>query len=166
MKVLHEEGLKVSVSGVCRLCAKYLTTGSIARRPGSGRPSKITDDVLRLVEEQDDETTAVQLQKLLLSKGHALSLKTILCSRDKLGWTFRGSAYCQIIRQENKAKRLQWAQDHLNEALRDGFGDVLFTDECSIMLECHRRFCCRKKRMQAKPKTRYSQYLIFSSLSS
>ena len=40
--------------------------------PGSGRPSKITDEVKRIVEAQmqlDDETTAVQLRALLAQKG-------------------------------------------------------------------------------------------------
>lgn len=79
--------------------------GTIARRMGSGRRTKITPEVLKIVEEQmkkDDETTAVQLQKILVDKGHALSLKTILTSRLKLGWTFRGSAHCQVIRDANK----------------------------------------------------------------
>ncbi len=105
VKSLKEEGLVVTVSGVCRLLLKYHQTGTIARRPGSGRPSKITIDVLRIVEGQmrlDDETTAIQLQKILLDAGHPLCLQTILNSRQKLVWTFRGSAYCQIIREENK----------------------------------------------------------------
>ena len=41
---------------------------SLTRRMGSGRPSKITPDVLRVVEakmQADDETTAVQLLDLL-----------------------------------------------------------------------------------------------------
>ena len=66
---------------------------------GSGRPTKISVDVLRIVEncmQQDDETTAIQLQKILVENGHSISLKTILSSRQKLGWTFRGSAYCQM----------------------------------------------------------------------
>ena len=157
VKILKEEKIKVTTSGVCRLLQKYRETGSIARLPGSGRPTKITPEVLQIVETQmqlDDETTAVQLQKILADSGHPLSLKTILSSRHKLGWTFRGSAYCQIIREENKAKRLEWTQEHLNEALNNDFEDVLWTDECSVMLECHRRFCCRKQGMQAKPKPR------------
>ncbi len=93
----------------------------------------------------DDETTAVQLQQVLSSKGHPLSLKTILTSRDKLGWTFRGSAYCQIIRAANKLKRFQWAEDHKDDAANNRFEDVLWTDESSKMLECHRRFWCRKR---------------------
>ena len=100
----------------------------------------------------DDETTAIQLQKILVDKGHPLSLKTILVSREKLGWTFRGSAYCQIIREANKQKRLDWAREHLQEAQNNGFEDVLWTDESSIQMECHRRFCYRKKGEPAKPK--------------
>lgn len=95
----------MTVSSVCRLLKKYKNTGSVARLPGSGRPTKITRAVLRIVEEQmllDDETTAVQLQKILADKGHPLCLQTILNSREKFGWTFRGSAYCQVIRHENK----------------------------------------------------------------
>lgn len=59
------------------LCLLFLLSS------GSGRPTKITRDVLSIVEAQmqaDDETTAVQLQKLLVhvDNGHPLSLKTIL----------------------------------------------------------------------------------------
>ena len=102
----------------------------------------------------DDETTTVQLQKILLEKGHPLSLNTILTSREKLGWTFRRSAYCQIIREENKAKHLQWAKDHIEEYTSSGFEDVLWTDESTIQMESHRRHACRKKGEPAKHKPR------------
>ena len=61
----------------------------------------------------DDETTAIQLQKILVENGHPLSLNTILRSRDRLGWSFRGSSYCQMIREQNKEKRLDWARLYL-----------------------------------------------------
>ena len=54
---------------------------------------------------------------------------------------FRGSAYCQLIRDVNKEKRLAWECEHLGEA----FDDVIFTDECSVRMETHHRFCCRKQ---------------------
>uniref|UniRef100_A0A1X7V786 Tc1-like transposase DDE domain-containing protein n=1 Tax=Amphimedon queenslandica TaxID=400682 RepID=A0A1X7V786_AMPQE len=44
--------------------------------------------------------------------------------------------------------------DHLNESQSNGFEDVLWTDESSIQMECHRRFCYRKNGEQAKPKPR------------
>ena len=93
---------------------------------------------------EDDETTALQLYQLLRSRGYRLSRRTVLRCRTSLGWTFRGSAYCQLIRTANKAKRLQWAQQYLSEAA-SGFQDVVWTDECSVQMESHRRFCCRKR---------------------
>ena len=95
---------------------------------------KISLRVLHIVEAQmqlDDKTTAVQLEKILADQGHKLSLKSILRSRSKLGWTFHGSAYCQLIREQNKAKRLEWAIEN-NAALNGEFTDVVWTDECSV----------------------------------
>ena len=90
----------------------YEQTGAISRKPGSGRPSKVTREIKLIVKEKmnkDDETTAYQLHSLLVSKGYELS---ILRCRTTLGWTFRGSgsAYCQLIREANKQKRFAWAE--------------------------------------------------------
>ena len=132
-------------------------TGSISRRPGSGRPSKITMDIKRIVDSQmqlDDETTAIQLYHILRERGFNISKRTILRCRSSLGWTFRGSAYCQMIRDNNKEKRLLWAQENMKLE----FDNVIWTDESSIQLETHRRFCCRKLGQAAKPKPRYYYY--------
>ena len=102
----------------------------------------------------DDETSATQLHTLLNNRGHSLSLRTILRCRTSLGWTFRGSSYCQLIRNVNKEKRLEWAKEKLGQ----DFSDVIWTDECtkcSIQLSTHRRFCCRKKSERPKNKPRY-----------
>ena len=115
---------------------------TISHVPGSGRWTKITPEIQRLVDarmEADDETTAMQLQKMLLTNGFQLSPMTILSSRAKLGWTFCGSAYCQLIRDANKAKRLEWAREHLQASQQNGFQDLVWTDECSVQLETHRR---------------------------
>ena len=143
-KLLAREGIKCSRRGIHGFLRTFEETGLILRVPGSGRPSKITREVKEFVERQmelDNETTAYQLHELLVRAGYNISLSTILRCRLSLGWMFRGSAYCQLIREANKAKRLQFAQDHLN----DTFQDVLWTDECTIQMESHRRFACRKK---------------------
>ena len=143
-KLLKEEGIQASRRGILKFIKRYEASGTIQRLPGSGRISKITGEIKEIVEQQmrdDDETTAVQLHKLLNDKGYSISLRTVLRCRVSLGWTFRGSSYCQLIRTVNKKKQLHFAQKYLGE----NFSDIIFTDECSIQAESHRRFCCRKK---------------------
>ena len=91
--------------------------------------------------QDDDETTALQLHALLVSRGYQISKKIILRYCTALGWTFHSSAYCQLIRESNKIKRLEWARQHL----QDNFDNVVWTNECSVQLEMHKRYCCRKE---------------------
>ena len=153
--ILKREGDMVHITTqMVRRCHKrYVETGSVARRQGSGRPTLRTAALLQTIEDimqADDEATAVQIRYYLLQRSQRLSLSTILRARRELGWTYRGSACCQLIRQANKEKRLEWARAHLH----DNFEDVLWTDESSVQLECHKRFCCRKKGEQPRPKPR------------
>ena len=155
-QLLREENLRASRVGIAKFLKKYKETGSIGRRPGSGRPSRITSEIKAIVEQQmrkDDETTATQLHTLLSDHGYSVSLRTILRCRTSLGWTFRGSSYCQLIREANKHKRLAWAQEYRTYKDED-FADVIFTDESTIQLETHRRFCCRKRGEPPKAKPR------------
>ena len=155
---LRDEGIVVSRKGVSDFLSRVEKTCSTARRPGSGRPSKQTEHVRKTIESAmraDDETTVKQLHEQLISQGASLSKSTVLRCRKSLGWTVRGSAYCQMIREVNKVKRLEWATKYLPEA-KKGFVDVIFTDETSIQMESHRRFCCRKKGEPPRNKPRYS----------
>ena len=99
---------------------------------------------------QDDKTTATQLQFKLATYGLFVSLTTILCNRHQLGWIYRGSAYCQLIRQANKQKQLDWARTYLH----DSFDDVIWSDETTVQLESHQRFSYRKEREKPCPKPR------------
>ena len=138
-------GIRVTTQ-VVRRCHK--------RYQGSGRPTLRTSVLLNAIEDimqADDEATAIQIRSYLLWHGHRLlSLSTILRGRRELGWTYRGSAYCQLIRQANKEKRLEWARANI----QDNFEDVVWTDETSVQLECHKRFCYRKKGERPRPKPR------------
>ena len=156
-KELRQEGYRTTRQGVAKFLKRYRSRGSIARKPGSCRPTKITQEVLSIVEEAmtlDDETTAVQLHYILRERGIEISLRTVLRSRTQLGWTFRGSAYCQLIRTVNMEKWLEWATKYLDDALNDRFENVIWTEECSVQAESHRRFSCRKIGQRPKPKPR------------
>lgn len=136
-----------------KLLQKYAEIGAVKRRPGSGKAAKVDDAVKTFIETQmelDDETTATQLQNVLAHHGHKLSLRTMQHCRTSLGWTHCGSAYCQLIRDANKTKKLAFAP--LN--LRYSFEDIIYTDECTVQMETH-RFCCRKKGRAPHPKPRF-----------
>lgn len=55
-----------------------------------------------------------------------------------------------MIREANKVKRLDWAKKHFD----DDFNNVLWSDECTVQLETHRRFACRKRGEPPKNKPR------------
>ena len=96
-KKLQEETIYVTQVGVQKFLCVYKATHTINCRRGSGRPSKITAEIRKLVDQQmikDDDTTTYQLHQLLLRNQHYILLSTILRYQTELGWPFQGSAYC------------------------------------------------------------------------
>lgn len=150
-EMLRAEGLKCSKKSVWTTIKRFQDHGTIHRKPGSGRPFKVTPAILKLIEDrlqQDDEVSTIQLKKLLADRGYNISEKTIIRVRRDLGWTFHGTRYCQLLRPRNKEKRVIWAMENLD----NNFDDVVWTDELMIQLEYHRTFCYRKVGAPLKPK--------------
>jgi len=150
--VLEDETI-VSRQSIRLFLKRFAERGYIGRKPGSGMTLKLSPAILELIEQcmqEDDETTATQLQTRLAAHNVHVSLSTVLRNRRQLGWIYRGSAYCQLIRNENKQKRLEWAQRNLH----DTFEDVIWTDEASIQLDWHKRYSCRKEGERPRPKPR------------
>ena len=86
-KLLEREGIVVSRRGVDAFLDRVQQTGTIARHPGSSRPSKRTDEVKQIVEaamRKDDETTVKEARSKLTEAGHDLSLSTTLRCRMEL----------------------------------------------------------------------------------
>ena len=139
-----EDGIQTTKQGIRQFLKRYELSKSIERKPGSGLPPKLTPSLQKVIEDamrNDDETTATKLQAMFASKGIYVSLATIVRNRVELGWTYRGSAYCQLIRQQNKEKRLAWARSHID----DDFENVIWTDETTVQIETHKRYCYRKE---------------------
>ena len=128
--ILKREGDMVHITTqMVRRCHKrYVETGSIARRQGSGRPTLHNAALLQTIEDimqADDEATAVQIRSYLLQRNQRLlTLSMILRARRELGWTYRGSAYCKLIRQANKEKHLEWTRAHLHDNFEDVCGQM------------------------------------------
>lgn len=87
---------------------------------------------------------------MLAEKGHHISDTPVLKCRRELGWTRRGSAYCQMIRDVNKEKRLELARNNVG----DDFADCIYSDETMVQIATHRRFCCTKTGLKPRHKPR------------
>ena len=140
-----------------KLLKKYQEHGTIQDIPKL--PRILSEEQLVFIDEtmaEDDELTPRQLHALLLEKWPRLtvSLNTIKRARRNLGWVATRPKYCQIVRETNRIKRLEWCQEKLEE--RDDFHNVIFTDECSVQMDHHGRLCFRKKnqlrKLKPKPK--------------
>jgi hypothetical protein len=88
----------------------------------------------------NDETTGNKLVSTVNQIGASISTTTALKGRRLLGWTRRGTAYCQLIRAPNCSKRLEGAQQNLGGT----FKDIIWTDETSVQMETHRSFHYKK----------------------
>ena len=69
VKKLREEAIYVTQVGVHKFLCVYKATHTVNRRSGFGRPSKITAEIRKLVDQQmikDNKTTAYHLHQLLL----------------------------------------------------------------------------------------------------
>ena len=150
-KELTKEGLKVSFASITRIIKKIQQTGSTKNLHRSGRPKKISEEAKAFIEDQmrkNDEETSSQIQKKLAKCRIVVNSSTVRRSRIKQGWTLQCTAYCQLIRDANKVKRLEYAQRIMESD--DSFHNVIFSDDCSVSLEQYRGTCYRKVGEPAK----------------
>ena len=149
LKTSKGKGLIVSLSDISRVIKKLRLTGSVANLPRSRRPRKLSAEASAFIDQQmrkDDEMTRVKIQKKLAKRGISVSSSTVRRSRKQQGWTLQRNAYCQLIRDANKVKRLEFAQRILESG--DTFHNVIFSDECSISLQS---YCCTWFRIADEP---------------
>ena len=144
LKTLKGEGFVLSLSGITCMIKNLHLTGSVANLPRSGRPRRLSVEARAFIEQQmckDDEMTSAKIQKKLAKRGISVSSSTVRRSRKQQGWTLQRTAYCQLICDANKVKRLEFAQRVLESG--DTFHNVIFSDECSISLQSYCRTCFR-----------------------
>ena len=146
MKIFQElknEGLSVSYPSVARIVNKLKLTGSIINCARLGQPRKLNEAARTFIKEQmqaNDETTSCQIQKRLQKRGFTVHASTVRRSCKEQGWTLQNTRYCQMIREANKARRLEYLQRVLDTG--DTFHNMV--DECSISLQQFCRTCYRK----------------------
>ena len=157
INALKEEGFNVSKTGVYYLIKKYKQHGIVHDLPRSGRPSILTDDQHKMISEwlvNNNELTINDIVIKLQARGINSSRSSVGRALKRMGWSANATRYCQLIREQNKQKRL----DFCHMLLRNGdtFEDVIFTDEAMIQLKpAHRKSYHKKgqpRRFRPKPK--------------
>ena len=148
----------MSRPAVSLFLSRFKRTGSLYDRPRKGRNPILVIRHFDVIDEEmkkNDELSSLELQRILLERCNiTVSAQTIRRVRRKLGWTWSGTKYCQLIKDVNKPKRME----HCLKLLADGddFSDVIFSDECSIKIERSTRRCFHKigepRRTKGQPK--------------
>ena len=157
---LQEEEIRVSKKSLCLLIRKYKETSSVCDRKYQRIRKSLNQEQYRYIDNcmaENKELTSRQLYQKLLEEfpGVKTSISSVKRARRELGWVCKRSRYCALITETNKEKRLKWCEER--QQTNDlQFSDVIFTDECTIQLESHRKVCYRKKKepapLCAKPK--------------
>lgn len=138
VKILKREGCVVTRASVYNLLKKWDTHGTIGDLPRPVRdPVDVSLEILDFIDntmKNNDETTARRLGTKLTERFNVhFSLSKIKRLRRGLGWLATGSKYCQLVREANRVKRLEFAQLCLRN--QENFEDVLWSDESCIQLD-------------------------------
>ena len=156
-KTLADDDCKISRLSVRRFLKRFQERRSFENAPLPGRPAEdVTPELMTFIDEQmeqNDELTAPNLRKKIFEEFEVkFSESKVKRLRKKLGWVQTGTKYCQLIREPNRAKRLEFCQ----QCEEDGetFDDVIFSDECSVHMEKHAKLSFRRKWEQPKFKGR------------
>lgn len=87
--------------------------------------------------------TASAVAKRLNARGVSISITQIKFLRDHFGFKRTTTKYCQMIRDENKDKRLKFCDEMLSSG--EQFLDCVFTDESTFQIGCSTKYCYIKK---------------------
>ncbi len=157
---LLEENNPVSKKSLCLLVKKYKQTGSVADHRTYKPPRKLQDTHYRFIDDamvENEELSAPKLHQMLETAFPELKISesTVKRARRELGWMAKKTRYCALISETNQEKRVQWCKQQVEGGDLE-FENVLWTDECTVQLESHRRITFHKKgqpvRYRMRPK--------------
>ena len=157
VRTLADYDCKISCLSVRRFLRRFQERQSFENAALPGRPAEdVMPQLMTFIDnqmEQNDELTAPNLKKKIYEEfGVNFSESKVKRLRKKLGWVQTGTKYCQLIREPNRVKRLEFCL----QCEEDGetFDNVIFTDECSVHMEKHAKLSFRRKWEQPKFKGR------------
>ena len=149
------KGVTSTKRTIRKLCEKFLATGSVADKKRSGTPLFGTEEhreyLDNLIKEKPDKIAKELQQDIVLRFNIRPSLTRINEVRRSLGYTSTSVKYCQLIRDVNKVKRMEWCQEMVRT--NEQFDNVIFTDESKVQSHQNRRRLTYRKHGEPVPKT-------------
>ena len=129
VRLLAEDDVKVSRWSVIRFLKHYHERGSLENARKLGRPSEdVTIELMNFINsemERNDEMTFPELvRKIYEEFGMQFSSQKVRRLRQSLGWVQTGTKYCQLIREPNRVKRLEFCEQCIRE--NEQFDNVIF----------------------------------------
>ena len=130
VRTLADDDCKISRLSVRRFLRRFQERQSFENAPLPGRPAKdVTTELMTFVDNQmehNDELTAPNLQKKIYEEfGVNFSESKVKRLRKNLGWVQTGTKYCQLIREPNRVKCLEFCQQCEEDV--ETFDKVIFT---------------------------------------
>lgn len=160
-RILRREGFNPTYNTIRRVVNRYNKRKSLAYKKPGGKLPSYPPRVPRIIDRmmmQDNELTSPRIKKILQRKlGCNLSLATINRIRRNCGWVYGNSRYCQFVRPRNKHLRYHFAKAAQDNRWK--FRNVVFTDECTVMLDRNARKSFRKAteaRLSLKAKVKHA----------
>ena len=161
VKAIHdhllEEGTYVTRRSLYRLCKKFRIKHTVLDLPRGRKQRKLSNEMQVMIDDmlkENDELTSRQIRSKLQEKYPSLSvsLPTVKRERKARGWVCTRPHYCQLIRDNNKSKRLVWCEQQIVN--KEKFVNVVFVDESTVQLDHHGRLCFRKQKQARTLKPR------------
>ena len=155
VSVLHEENIVIARTTVARIIWRTREKKQGEQHQDCrGRPLKASSPVKRKIDKvymQNPEVTASELKNILEDEltGIRIGVSTIKRARKAAGWICSQTRYCQMVRDTNKIKRLEFCRKIIET--NDDFSNVIFTDESSVEIERATTIRFHKKGEMYKP---------------
>lgn len=132
------EGVVISRKAIGHFYRRYRVNGTLTDPPKrNGRRKVLQERHLAFIDEriyEDRELSAEELAREINRRFNLnVSVSTVKRARRSLGWKHTGTQYCQMVREQNKPKRLDFALRCLAE--NEQFDDVIFTDETTVKIQ-------------------------------
>lgn len=144
--IAEEENVHIHRDGVKRLLTRAKDCRHLCDANRSGRNVTFGDEIRTFIDQkmyENNELTGCQLSNIIKAEFNVnISSSTVNRIRNKLGWRPAHPKYCQIVRDVNKLKRIDFCSMLIQDI--NILKTVIFTDECCVQLERHKRIIWKK----------------------